>query len=62
MIGMKKRSESTEVAASGGHLLNTGDGKCLQILDLQHPTYVAAIEPDRAFWSLVEKSQLAHAW
>ena len=58
---MGRASESKEAAADAGRFLNTGDGKCLQIIDLRHPVYVAAIEPDTAFWSLIEKSHLADA-
>jgi uncharacterized protein len=58
---MERASESKEAAVVGGRFLNTGDGNCLQIIDLQHPVYVAAVEPDTAFWSLIEKGHLAHA-
>ncbi|MFH0926154.1 MAG: peptide-modifying radical SAM enzyme CbpB [bacterium] len=58
---MKISSETKEVAASGGHFLNTGNGQSLQIIDIQHPVYMAAIQPDTAFWTLIEKDYLAQA-
>jgi uncharacterized protein len=56
---MEQSSQSKKAAAGGGHFLNTGDGNRLEIIDIGHPVYVAAIEPDMAFWSLIEKSRLA---
>src|SRR5208337_73806 len=61
MSEMERTSESKEAAAGSGRFLNTGDGNCLQIIDIRHPVYVAAIEPDTAFWSLIEKSHLGYA-
>lgn len=58
---MKTSSGSKKVAMGDGHFLNTGEGNCLQIIDLQHPVYVAAIEPDTAFWCLIEKDHLCDA-
>ncbi len=58
---METMLESKEAAAGSGRFLNTGDGNCLQIIDLRHPVYVAAIEPDTAFWTLIEKGHLAQA-
>lgn len=55
---MRTRSTS-EAAPSRGRFLNTGNGPHLQPLDIGHDAYVALIEPDTAFWSLVRKDALA---
>ncbi|OGV65822.1 MAG: peptide-modifying radical SAM enzyme CbpB [Lentisphaerae bacterium RIFOXYC12_FULL_60_16] len=55
---MHTRSVS-EAAPSRGRFLNTGNGPHLQPLDIGHDSYVALIEPDTAFWSLVRKDALA---
>ena len=46
-------------APSRGLSLNSGNGPSLIPVDIKHPNYVALIEPDTAFWSLVEKNALA---
>jgi uncharacterized protein len=46
-------------APSRGRFLNTGNGPQLQPIDIGHDTYVALIEPDTVFWSLVRKDALA---
>ncbi|MHB1274939.1 MAG: peptide-modifying radical SAM enzyme CbpB, partial [Candidatus Humimicrobiaceae bacterium] len=51
---MNKKSR----ASSTGKYLNTGNGLCLNYIDLGHSDYVAVVEPDTAFWSLVTKDQL----
>lgn len=51
---MNKKSR----ASSTGKYLNTGNGLCLNYIDLGHSDYVAVVEPDTAFWSLVKKDQL----
>lgn len=40
-------------------LANSGSGPSLVPWDIGHPEYIAVIEPDSAFWSLVRKQQLA---
>lgn len=52
-------SNLKQMASSGGHFLNSGNGFSLQIIDIQHPGYVTAIQPDIAFWCLVKKDHLA---
>ena len=39
-------------------LANSGSGPCLVPWDIGHPEYIAVIEPESAFWSLVAKQQL----
>ncbi len=55
---MKNRRKHT-VASSCGHYLNSGNGPTIQPIDIGHPVYVALIDPDTAFWSLVKKNKLA---
>jgi uncharacterized protein len=54
------RSKTAGVAApSRGRHVGTGNGPAFQPIDIGHPEYVAVIEPDTAFWSLVRREQLA---
>ena len=46
-------------APSRGRFLNTGNEPQLQPIDIGHDSYVALIEPDTAFWSLIRKDALA---
>ena len=48
-------------APSRGRFINTGNGPLFQPIDIGHPDYMAVIEPDTAFWSLVRKDRLADA-
>ena len=59
MSAMNKRYEEKE-GAGDRPFLNTGEGRSLQIIDIGHPVYVAAIEADMAFWSLIEKGHCGH--
>ncbi len=45
--------------ASSGNFVNTGVGPMIQLIDIGHPTYVAIVEPDLAFWSLIGRDDLA---
>lgn len=45
-------------SASTACFANTGNGPVLQPIDIQHKDYVALIDPDTAFWSLVQKEKL----
>lgn len=40
---------------------NTGDGPSFSILDIGMPDHVAVVEPDSAFWAIVEVHTLAEA-
>jgi uncharacterized protein len=43
---------------SQGNYINTGNGPTLQIIDINHAEYMALIDPDIAFWSLVPKDEI----
>lgn len=46
-------------ALSQGLYINSGNGPTLIPIDIKSPDYVAVIDPDSAFWSLVKKDALA---
>ncbi|MBF0134840.1 MAG: peptide-modifying radical SAM enzyme CbpB [Magnetococcus sp. DMHC-1] len=46
-------------APSAGRFCNTGNGPSLIPLDIEHPTWMAVLGPETAFWSLVQKDRLA---
>ena len=46
-------------APSRGRYVGTGNGPTFQPIDIGHADYVALIEPDTAFWALVERGKLA---
>jgi len=53
-------AKSSLVAApSGGRYINTGTGPTLQPVDIGHDSYLAMVDPDTAFWSLVKKDKLS---
>lgn len=58
---MRAPSDKKEAARGEGRFLNTGTGRSVQIIDIEHPVYAAAIQPETAFWSLIEKSHLSDA-
>jgi len=47
-----------ETAPSRGRFINSGNGPTLQPIDIGHSDYLALIDPDTAFWSLVQKDQV----
>ena len=49
-------------APSRGLFPNTGNGVSLQPVDIKHPDYTAVVDPDTAFWALVQKEKLADAF
>ena len=54
------QTASGDVAApSQGRYVNTGNGPKLEVLDIEHDDYMAVVEADTAFWSLVGKDDLA---
>jgi len=56
----KKNTRVTDTAApSRGRFVNTGNGPTFQAIDIGHRDYVAVIDPDAAFWSLVARKKLA---
>ena len=54
-------AESRRPAPSRGRYANSGEGPTLQPLDVGHPDYVALVDPDTAFWSLVARDRLSDA-
>ena len=59
MTATKKNSSKDNRAPSRGLFVNTGNGPTFQAIDIGHPEYMAVIDPDTAFWSLVKKEKLA---
>lgn len=56
---MSNQPDSSGGAApSRGRLANTGNGPTLQVLDIGHEGYHAVVDPDTAFWALVDKNKL----
>jgi uncharacterized protein len=48
-------------ASSRGIHFNTGNGPSLLPINIEHPDYVALLDPDAAFWSLIQKDKLGEA-
>lgn len=48
-------------ASIGGRSFNSGEGPMLQVLDIAHPTHMAVVDPDTAFWALIRKEKLGDA-
>lgn len=48
-----------QTALSRGRLANTGNGPTLIPIDIGHEHYTALIDPDTAFWSLIQKENLS---
>lgn len=59
MAREKSEKKVDVVAPSRGRYVGTGNGPAFQPIDIGHPNYVAVIEPDTAFWALVERDKLA---
>jgi uncharacterized protein len=55
------QKKAVEAAPSRGRFLNSGNGPCIQPVDIGHPDYVALIEPESAFWVLVPSDEIAAA-
>ncbi|MCP4176690.1 MAG: peptide-modifying radical SAM enzyme CbpB [bacterium] len=49
-------------ASSSGRFSNTGNGYNLNLIDIDHPDYMAAIEPDIAYWSLILKDKISELY
>ncbi len=61
MAVTKINSITGAAAPSRGRFTNTGNGPTFQAIDIGHQDYVAVIDPDTAFWSLVRREKLADA-
>ncbi len=57
-MAASQRWKSGAAAPPRGRYVNTGNGPTLQPIDIGHPEYMALIEPDTAFWSLVRRGNL----
>jgi len=55
------KTHVSKTAPSRGRFVNSGNGPTLQSLDIGHSKYVAVVDPDTAFWSLVKRGKLADA-
>jgi uncharacterized protein len=52
---------TTPPTASRGLYFNSGNGRTLQPLDIGHDQYMGLVDPDTAFWALVQKDKLGEA-
>ena len=59
MAGTKNDVINGMAAPSRGRFINTGNGPMFQAINIGHPEYVAMIDPDTAFWSLIQRENLA---
>ena len=58
-MAVRKKSVMGAAAPSRGRFVNTGNGPAFQAIDIGHRDYMAVIEPDTAFWSLVTRERIA---
>ena len=61
MVRKKTQQAGNGMAPSRGRYVGTGNGPLLQAIDIGHAEYVAVIEPNTAFWALVQREKLAEA-
>lgn len=59
MARSASQPQSGAAAPSRGRYVGTGNGPSLHPIDIGHADYVAVVDPDTAFWSLVRREQLA---
>ena len=59
MTVTKKKKVKDAAAPSRGRFVNTGNGPTFQPIDIGHREYMAVIEPDTAFWSLVKREKVS---
>jgi uncharacterized protein len=50
-----------QCASSRGLQFNSGNGNTLQPLDIGHNDYLGLVDPDTAFWALIQKDKLGEA-
>ena len=58
---MERSRPPENSASSSGRHLNTGNGPTIQLIDIGHPVYIALLDPDTAFWSLLKKDKISEA-
>ncbi len=59
MTTKRQTRKDNGTCASSGSYINTGNGSTFMPIDIGHPEYIALIEPDTAFWSLVKHEKLS---
>jgi uncharacterized protein len=59
MPDARKNGRKDAAAPSRGRFINTGNGPTIQAIDIGHSEYVAVIDANTAFWSLVRREKLA---
>lgn len=57
-MGIEAKDQNT---SSRGLYFNTGNGSTLQPIDIGHEEYIGLVDPDTAFWALVQKDKLGEA-
>ena len=58
---MELNQQTKKFGFSRGCYSNTGAGPTMQFVDIGHKDYVALIDPDTAFWSLLKKDKIGDA-
>ena len=58
---MELNEQTKKFGFSSGCYSNTGAGPTMQFVDIGHQDYVALIDPDTAFWSLLKKDKIGDA-
>ena len=58
---MEMMKDSHNSAPSRGRYCNSGNGPTIQLIDIAHENYVALLDPDTAFWSLVKRDKIGDA-
>jgi len=58
----KQSLTKNPTAPSRGRWVNSGNGPYFQVININHPDYMAVIDPDTAFWSLVEQNSLSEVF
>jgi uncharacterized protein len=59
-VCLKSTASRPQISSRGLHF-NSGDGSTLQPLDIGHNEYLALVDPDTAFWALIQKEKLGEA-
>lgn len=60
-IEVKRIVKTLKTLSSNGRHFNTGAGPMLQPIDIGHSDFIGLVEPNTAFWSLIEKNDLGGA-
>lgn len=58
---MELNEQSSKFGFSSGCYSNTGAGPTMQLVDIGSQDYIALIDPDTAFWSLLKKDKIGDA-